>query len=348
MKKQWWLLIVFCSNLYSYEFKRIESADIDAAACSIRNEIERRQRKRFIISCVLAAGAVAGGVIAYKMWPAGYVSLKVEPKKEEPKKESESSPESGKGVGEAPQGGAQDGVKRGVFSSCGRWFRGNLSALIGCAPGAIAYALANTAAGGCFAPVRSALAKLYTALNWEWLREEYLHIDQQFEHLKYISAVLDPHSSEFSLFKDVTINFNDQLLSVYVAREQQHITTFDELVKLKLVAERRITLDQEGILSYQELFARQWNALIDSVTCCLGYIKYCMELDIEVAPFEKSQLTIFRDDMLNATQRLADTLPELVKNVDQKESSGLLATIYEYVNTMQHLSAVLDNNSIIG
>jgi len=378
MKKQWWLLTIICSNLFAYEFKTIEQAAIDQAACSIKREIEKRKRKQHIVTCALiATGTLVSGIALYKWWTAKVPlegksdsnsdgKLEEKSNKEsneksdvkldgelkggsnEPSKEASSSSElESEGVTPSPEGTSQPpkGAEKGIFAKVGNLIK---SGTVGILKHSIIYG-ALPAFGGYYGSIAVAsLVRFYRSFNWEWLLEDYLNINKQFERLKYTSAVLDPHSSGFAMFKDITINLNDQLLSVYVAREQQHITTFDELVKLKLIAERRITLDQPGILSYRELFVRQWNTLVDAVNCCLGYMKYRMDISPDAAPFEKNQVALSRDDIIDATQRLASSLPQLIKEVEKPQSTGLLAAIYEYANNIQHMFAVLDKNSIIG
>ncbi|KKP95553.1 MAG: hypothetical protein US13_C0004G0083 [candidate division TM6 bacterium GW2011_GWE2_36_25] len=337
MKKQWWLLICTTVQLFSYEFKTLEQEVIDLAANSVALDLAQLQRKRTIAKYIIGAGVLGGAAWGLYKWhhDAGdntnqknNTCVKLEDRKGELK------------IPEVP--------KVGFFSSVGGWIKSGCVDFIKQAPIGLGFAFFSSGATIYAFRMWQAFDQFFRPLNLEWLLKDRLNFYKKIMQLKYTAAVLDPHSSDFSIFKNVTINWSDQFVSVFGNDERQHLAAFDELVRLKLIADRRLTLDKDDVASYEELFVRQWNNLIESVSCCIGFINYRLSNDGDADEFEKNQLIMCRDDMIRATQNIAHVLPSLITRDATHESSGLLGAVYEYTNSMQHLCAILDSNDIVG
>ena len=336
MNKQWWLLILLGCTLKSYELKQIEQAAIDQAACSLKDFIERRERKQFVATCVAIA---VGGTLTYRWWRSSSdVSVSHnESKNGEAELETKSTSTTSDTT---PKQGWFKWAYQGIKDSCVSGIKG--------VPSLLVTTFVLSVAQNYFTSLLSAYNKFYVTFNWDWLLNNYLRLNEQFVQLKYCSAVLDPRSAQFSLLQNVTIHCNEQLVAVYASGEQQQLSSFDELIKLRLIAERRITLDKLDSISYEDLFVRQWNMIIDSLVYCLAFIKIRLEKVQDVEVFEQNQLISLRDDILSTTQRFSRNLSSLINSTkDSNRSCGLLAAVYEYANAIQHMCAILDRNSIL-
>lgn len=332
MQKQWWLFICTITQLLSYEFRALEQEVIDRAVSSVELDLAQLQRKRTIAKYIIGAGVFGGVAWGLYKWHAD--------------KGSDARPKNENVNAEDKKGSKTP--KAGFFSSVGGWLKSSCVDFLKQAPTGLGFAFFSSGATIYAFRMWQAFDQFFKPFNLEWLLKDRLNFYKTVMQLKYTAAVLDPHSSDFSIFKNVTINWSEQFVSVFSNDERQHLAAFDELVKLKLIAERRLTLDKEGVESYEELFVRQWNSLIESISYCIGFINYRLKNDQDGDAFEKNQLIMCRDDMIRATQNIVRSLPALIKRDATKESSGLLTVVYEYTNSMQHLCAILDSNDILG
>jgi len=332
--KKLWLLFLVVNSCCAFEFKSLRDDAIREASFKVAQELEQLHYKRRVAKYVIGLGLVgcAAGV-AYK-WS-----------REEPVKVGSFSPD----VLAATQSmGTQDEMSHGFLSKCGNWVKSSCANFLQQAPSGLGFAFFSSGATVYAYRMWQVLDNFFRPLNLDWLLTDRLHFYKKIAQLKYTAAVLDPHSSDFSIFKDVTINWSDQLVSVFSHGERQHLATFDDLVKLKLVADRRLTLDKDGLSSYELLFVQQWNNLVDDISCFLGFIEVRLQGAAGMDPFENNQLLICREDMVRATKKLAQDLPMLIARDAAHITSGLLTAIYEYANSMQHLCSILDNNEIVG
>jgi hypothetical protein len=332
--KKFGLLFLVVSNCCALEFKLLSDGEIRAASLNVARELEQLHYKRRIAKYVISVGLLGCAAGAVYKWskdaPIGCQGL---------------SPE----VFAATQGvGIQNEPSYGFLAKCGGWVKSSCTGFFQQAPSGLGFAFFSSGATVYAYRMWQALDDFFKPLNLDWLLTDRLHFYKKIAQLKYTAAVLDPHSSDFSIFKDVTINWSDQLVSVFSYGERQHLSTFDELVKLKLVADRRLTLDKAGLSSYERLFVQQWNNLVDDITYFIGFIDLQLDAAGNKDQFERNQLLICREDMVRATRKTAQDLPLLIARDASHETSGMLTAIYEYANSVQHLCSILDNNEIVG
>jgi hypothetical protein len=121
------------------------------------------------------------------------------------------------------------------------------------------------------------------------------------------------------------------------------VSTFDDLVKLRLLAQ---TVPAGTRAVYEQQVAQMWNHLIDQLVLCLGFIAYKQHANVE-NEFDARQLAAMSAHLILSTNTLAQQLPELMKTQNQQQSSGLLVAVYRYSTDLLHCCELLTVNSIV-
>lgn len=318
MNKKLWL-VVLVGHLMSAQQVSITRIDPKSVACArevVRVSIERRNKKRILVTCLLGAAAAAGVYGLGKVFGALPECKCVVPKGGTP------TPK--------PSGG--------MIASAGRYAKDVCGSFLYQSPAMLFSWGLTTVFGVTLARGVKAGERFYRSLNWSWFAKTHVKLPYLFTRLKYSAARLDSQSTLFDQLKDVKINW-DSCISVHCKNGQIPVSSFDELVQLKALS--KTTSDAN--ISKDEV-ARTWNEIVRALIFCLGFIEYQLEVCESDNSFDKNQIIMFKRDVIQRTNEVAENLVKILK---EDYPSGLLTTLYEYCSYMHHLSATLEINDIV-
>lgn len=183
----------------------------------------------------------------------------------------------------------------------------------------------------------------YRSLDWHWMVSERTRLYLLMANLKSITAALDPKSTVFDSLKNVQINFTDHA-SVTNNNEQIAVCVFDELVKLRLLAQKS---SENNRAFYEKQLTVAWQAVVDAILLNLGFIAYKQQTCKVGVEFDAHQLESMRDQIIDYTNNVTRQLPKLLQQTNTQTSGGLLSLIYEYCNYIAHTCAILEINPIV-
>lgn len=327
MKKRILVGCLLFVPVYGATFNTIEQAAINNARQTIEHEFDVVHKKRCVVAGLGMAVLCAG---IYGSWK----TIMLE----------------GQTLRRASQ--ADDGVKKGYsdFSepSAGRisrmvkWMGDSTSSALSVVPVLTASYFVNSTLSAGFGYMYSMAARLYRPLSWQWMTCERAPLAPLAQGLKQCAAVLDPSSELFSLLAQVKINWEGPC-SVMTADGWIQVSTFDDLVKMRLLAQ---AVPAGARAVYEQQVTQMWNHLVDQLVLCLGFIAYKQQARIE-SEFDARQLAAMSAHLILSTNTLAKQLPELMNTQNKQQSSGLLVALYRYSTDLLHCCELLTSNSIV-
>ncbi len=319
------LLVLGYALAYADSAKIIDQPTIDRAQTVISVELAAIHKKRVILGCLSAAVLVAGGYGMYCWWPSY------------PKPASD----------DHKQALSIDKPQSQVSESYLHWMKRKFGDGTGGAISMIPYVVMYTIVGSITAAVGSktfdVLKDCCRSLDWHWMVHERSKLYLLLGNFKYAAATLDPKSSLFDSLTQVTVNIADYTSAT---NNTGHLSMsgLDELIRLRSCAQK---INEQQRAFFEKRLQTIWGLVVEAIALNLGFIAYKLQQDKDCSEFDRHQLEVMRDQLVEYTNTTAQQLSMSMQQTTTESSGGLLALICGYCNYVAHTCSVLEINPII-
>ncbi len=355
------------------QFRCLEQPLITAHAHLIKRELESTYRARVVTAIVGTALAIASIYGLYKIWPSIPATPQKPAEKTDPNQDSagKTNTSNTSNSNKPPTLSARTHSWLGSsIRAIGTFAKNSLFSVANILPAGFALLAINTIGATAITKTVNACERYYRSLNWPWMLTTKTALETRCQHVVHYAALLEgTDTPTFEILKNTHINWqttiaqgaelgNHQHIPVVTAHTQPHPTlasqyvplnTFDELVKLQLLAGYGAQLSAQARTAVRSQFINSWNELIAALTHCLGYLTYKHANAQTASPTMREQLRTFISDIITHTNALAQKLPQLLdpQQNAMQPSEHILAQVYAYTKLLKEWCLTLEINPIL-
>ena len=320
------LFVLGYALAYADSAKIIDQPTIDRAQVVIGTELAATHKKRVILGCLSAAVLVAGGYGMYCWWP----SYPSSDKKSDVNSDGKKLPDVQK-------------VSEGYLHWINRKFGEGTGGAISMIPYVVMYSVVGSITAAIGSKTIDVLKDCCRSLDWHWMVYERTKLYLLLGNLKYAAAPLDPKSLLFDSLTQVTVTIADYT-SVTSNTGHLPMSGLDELIRLRSCAQK---INEQQRAFFEKQLQLVWKLVVEAITLNIGFIAYRLQHDKDCSDFDRHQLEVMRDQLIEYTNTTAQQLSISMQQTTAESSGGLLALVCSYCNYIAHTCSVLEINPII-